>query len=81
MGETVVQTTAVVGAGMILAAYGLLQLGRMGRHDPSFNLLNLIGSLLLTVVAVVDLRWGFIMLEACWAVLSLAGLLRPRPLP
>ncbi len=76
--ETVVQATSLLGAALILSAYGLLQIGRMGRQDPLFNVLNLIGSLLLTVVAVFDLRWGFIILEVAWAVLSLLGLIRLR---
>ena len=79
--ETMVQVTSVLGAALILSAYGLLQIGRMGRHDAWFNLLILIGSLLLTVVAVFDLRWGFILLEAAWALLSLFGLIRLRAGP
>jgi len=71
-----VQAVSLVGAALILAAYALLQSGRLHRTDPAFNLLNLVGSLLLTFVAVVDVRWGFIVLEAVWAALSLAGLLR-----
>ena len=77
--ENLVQWTSMAGAAMLLLAYGLLQQGRLRREDDGFNWLNLLGSLLLAVVAVVDMRWGFILLESIWALLSLAALLRPRP--
>ncbi len=77
--QTLVQWTSLAGATLILAAYALLQQGRLGREDPGFHWLNLVGSVLLTGVAVVDMRWGFILLESIWALLSLGGLLRQRP--
>lgn len=71
------QAVALVGAAMILGAYLALQRGWLDRTDARFNLLNLVGSALLTWVALVDRRWGFVLLEASWAVLSLLPLLRP----
>lgn len=70
------QIVSVAGAFMILAAYVALQTGRLGREDRLFNALNFFGSALLTWVAVVDRRVGFILLEAIWALLSLPGMLR-----
>ena len=75
--NTLVQAISLIGAGLILGAYALLQVGRLGRHQASFNLLNLVGSVLLAVVAIYDMRWGFILLEVAWALLSLLGLIRP----
>ncbi len=77
--ENLVQWTSIAGAGMLLLAYALLQQGRLRREDAGFNWLNLLGSLLLAVVAVVDMRWGFILLEFIWALLSLGALLHRRP--
>jgi hypothetical protein len=77
--ENLVQWTSIAGAGMLLLAYALLQRGRLQREDAGFNWLNLVGSLLLVVVALADMRWGFILLEFIWALLSLGALLRPRP--
>ncbi|HEU4629134.1 MAG TPA: hypothetical protein VFS08_05290 [Gemmatimonadaceae bacterium] len=68
------QLVSVAGALMILAAYAAYQRGRLGREDVSYNLLNVVGSGLLTWVAVVDRRWGFIMLEGIWALLSVPPL-------
>jgi hypothetical protein len=71
------QLLSVIGAAMILYAYVGYQRGRMGRSDRSYNLLNFVGSGLLTWVAVIDRRWGFIALEGSWALLSLVPLIRP----
>lgn len=68
------QLVSVVGALMILAAYAAYQNGRLGREDVLYNLLNVVGSGLLTWVAVVDRRWGFILLEGVWALLSIPPL-------
>lgn len=73
------QVLSVIGAAMILFAYVGYQRGRMGREDRVYNLLNFVGSGLLTWVAVIDRRWGFIALEGIWALLSLVPLLRPAP--
>ncbi len=67
---------SLVGAGGILAAYALLQAGRMGRDDASYNALNAVASGLLTQVAWVERQPGFVVLELAWALLSLAGLWR-----
>ena len=71
------QLISLAGAAMILAAYVAYQRGRMGREDRLYNLLNFVGSGLLTWIAAVDRRWGFIILEGSWALLSLWPLLRP----
>jgi hypothetical protein len=40
--------------------------------------MNLVGALLLTWIALVDSRWGFIVLEGTWALASIPPLLRRR---
>ena len=72
------QLLSVAGAFLILAAYAANQRGRLGPTDRGYNLMNLAGSLLLLWVAVVDWRWGFMVLEGAWAVLSFVPLVRPR---
>jgi hypothetical protein len=70
------QLASVVGAILILAAYVALQTKRLGPESRAFNLMNAVGAALLTWVAVVDRRAGFIMLEGTWTLLSLIPLVR-----
>ena len=70
------QLVSLLGAALVLAAFARLQKGTLRREDLSFCLLNFFGSALLTWVAVVDKRLGFIILEGSWALLSIWPLLR-----
>ncbi len=74
------QIVSIVGAVMLLSAYLGLQRGWMGPGDRRHAALNFVGSALLAWVAIVDQRWGFILIEGAWALISLPALLRPsRP--
>ena len=74
------QIASLIGAALILAAYIAYQRGVLGREHRSYNALNFVGSGILAWVAIVDRRWGFIVLETAWALLSLPALVRPpRP--
>ncbi len=75
------QAVSVAGAVMVLIAYATLQRGILTREDRWFNLLNFVGAALLGWIAVVDRRWGFILLEVAWALLSLPPLLRGKRSP
>ena len=70
------QVISLVGAVLILTAYVALQTGRMQARNRWFSILNFAGSALLTWVAVIDWRIGFIFLETAWALLSLPGIFR-----
>jgi len=72
------QLLSLTGAACILTAYVANQRGRLGPDRRLYSVLNLVGALLLLWVAIVDLRWGFILLEAVWAAVSIPPLLRPR---
>jgi len=67
------QVMSIVGALMVLAAYGLNQGGIWRELHAGYLTLNILGSLMLGVVAVVDQRAGFILLEFAWAGLGLIG--------
>jgi hypothetical protein len=70
------QLMSIVGALMVLAAYGLNQGGIWRELHAGYLTLNILGSLMLGVVAVVDQRAGFILLEFAWAGLGLIGVAR-----
>jgi hypothetical protein len=70
------QVMSIVGALMVLAAYGLNQGGIWRELHAGYLTLNIVGSLMLAVVAVVDQRAGFILLEFAWAGVGLIGVAR-----
>lgn len=70
------QTLSLMGAACLLVAYVASQAGRMRNSSAVYNLLNFAGSGLLAWVAIHDRRWGFILLEVVWALVSLPPLFR-----
>jgi hypothetical protein len=80
----VVVALELAGAISILAAFTLGQLRRLDQHSLIYLLLNLAGSAVLAVIAFAEERWGFLLLEGVWSIVSAAsliGVLRARRLP
>jgi hypothetical protein len=67
------QIVQIAGALAILAAYALAQLGRLDQRSTSYLTLNLVGSVVLTVLAWHEEQWGFFLLEGVWAIVSAYG--------
>ncbi len=72
------QIASLVGALLILLAYIGHQLKWMRSQSALYNLLNAFGSGLLAYIAFRPFQLGFVILEACWAVVSVYALLRSR---
>jgi hypothetical protein len=75
------QVVQLVGAFLILIAYALAQLGVLAPRGAPFLLLNLAGALVLAASAWHEEQWGFLVLEAAWALVSAAGLFGKRSEP
>ena len=69
------QVVQVVGALLILVAFGAVQFERMRPDSRVYLVLNLVGSAILAVLALVGSQWGFLLLESVWAAVSAWSLL------
>ncbi len=74
--QLILQGSSVLGAICILVAFVALQRRLWTSHTPIYLWLNLVGAVLLGVVAVADRRIGFIVIEVVWAWVSLLTLVR-----
>jgi hypothetical protein len=75
----VIQAVSVVGALLILGAYAANQFGWTRTTNLVYALANVVGAGVLTVVAIVERQWGFLLLEGVWTLVALiatVGILR-----
>ena len=76
------QVVQIVGALLILAGFAGLQLGRISAVSRTYLWLNLVGAIILAVLAFVEEQWGFLLLEGVWSLVSawsLIQVLQGRP--
>ena len=76
------QLVQIIGAILILAAFAGAQFGRLDQRSIAYLVLNLVGSLILAVLAAIESQLGFLLLEAVWSLVSLWSLvteLRAKP--
>ena len=69
------QLIQIIGAALILVAYVAAQVERLDPQSRLYLGLNLVGSIILAVLAASGSQWGFLMLEVAWAIVSLWGLI------
>ncbi len=66
----------VFGSLCVLVPFVLVQLGRLSSASRWYVWLNLVGSSVLAVEAAIGGDWGFLLLEAVWALVSLRSLMK-----
>ena len=59
---------------VILVAFVSAQRGALSALSPRYLLLSVTGSTILTILAAHERRYGFLLLECCWALASAWGL-------
>jgi hypothetical protein len=74
--DQVIQIISLAGALMILSAYGASQVNRIQQTSLAYITLNLVGSAILAVIAIIGSQWGFVLLEGVWALISLWAFIR-----
>ena len=69
-----IQLISVAGALLILLPFAGSQLGRMSTQSLAYQLMNLVGAAFLTLVAAIEVQYGFFILEGTWTIVSVIGL-------
>ena len=74
-GDVREQLVQVAGALCVLAGFAAAQLGLLSTRSRLYLVLNLVGSLVLALLALLDRQLGFLLLEGAWALVSAWSLL------
>jgi hypothetical protein len=80
-GDVMAQLVQIIGSLLVLAGFALAQLGVLDQKSRRYLVLNVVGSGVLAVDAVVEQQWGFLLLEGVWAIvsaISIVAVLRGR---
>ncbi len=67
-----------IGVVMILIAYFLAQTERLSGQSMGYSVVNLIGSILITVSLVYDFNLSSFVIEVAWISISVYGIVRAR---
>ena len=70
------QVISIVGALMVLFAYGGHQMERLSSETYTYQLLNLFGGAALLIAAVTTRQAGLIIMEGAWTLISAGGVVK-----
>ncbi|MBW3606106.1 MAG: hypothetical protein KY460_14640 [Actinobacteria bacterium] len=76
--ELMIEIAGWVAAGVLLGAYALLSRGKLSGQGPSFQSLNVVGSLLVGLNSVVHQAWPSASVNLVWLVIGVATLAASR---
>lgn len=68
------QLVQILGSLLVLTAFAAAQRGALSTSSTTYLALNLVGSVVLGVLAAHERQWGFLLLETIWALVSAWGL-------
>ena len=75
---TLPNLVGLLGVAAYLTAYALLQLNRLGSHDPRYLVLNAAGSALILVSLLYDFNLPSFVTQTAWLVFTAVGFVRSR---
>ena len=84
---TPIDIAGIIGAIIVVGAYFLNQIGRLPSESLIFPIVNMVGSSLIVWSLLHDFNAGAFVIEACWVLISLIGIIRHliirrrKPLP
>ena len=70
------QVISILGALLVLTAYGAHQIERLHHDTYTYQILNLLGGAALLVAAITTRQAGLIIMEGAWTVISFGGLVK-----
>lgn len=70
------QVISILGALLVLSAYGAHQIERLRYDTYTYQVLNLVGGAALLVAAITTQQAGLIIMEGAWTVISAGGLVK-----
>jgi hypothetical protein len=70
------QSIQIAGALLVLAGFVFGQLELLAADAWAYLSANLLRAVILAITAGLDAQWGFVLLEGCWALVSLYGVVQ-----
>ncbi|MEY4504485.1 MAG: hypothetical protein RL154_779 [Pseudomonadota bacterium] len=69
-----IQVISLLGAMLCLIPFAAVQLNKLKSDDYSYIIMNFFGGSILATVAVIQIEYGFILMECVWATVSFYSL-------